>query len=285
MESLKTFRKPDTEHAWERVHQRLRADGLLPERRETVRMTTVRQWMVRAASVLVIIALGGLSYFLISDMRSSRLLTLETGTDNSTFVQTFEDGSVVYIADNSILNYPQTFRGARRKVSLRGEAFFDVVPREGQPFVIETNNAMIEVLGTAFNLRSYDDDFELIVEQGLVRVFLKDTPERQEVVGNWEMLTGMKGRMEKSTVIDRTYVSWKMNRMQFRDERLDNIASVVSRNYNIDIDFENEAIKERRMTVTFRDNSINTIAEVIAFSMELDYEITEDPGIVFRDRR
>jgi transmembrane sensor len=125
------------------------------------------------------------------------------------------------------------------------------------------------------------NDFELIVEEGYVKVTLRDLPGHSEIVGQWEMLTGTANRMEKYPVIDRTYLSWRMNRMQFRDEKLDNIAAVISKNYDVNIYFENDAIGDRRLNVTFHDNDINIIAEVIAFGLGLDYEIMPDSGIMF----
>ena len=190
MDYLRATKNVDTERAWTNVRDRLQKDGLIPEQREIVKISPVPSWVAYAAALLVLIAVGSLSYFLFSDLQSPRLMTLQTGADNSTFVQTFDDGSVVYIADNSVLNYPASFRGGQRKVSLSGEAFFDIKSRIDQPFVIGTNHAIIEVRGTAFNLKSCDNDFELIVEDGSVRVTLRDLPGHSEIVGRWEMLTG-----------------------------------------------------------------------------------------------
>ena len=166
-----------------------------------------------------------------------------------------------------------------------GEAFFDITPKSEQPFVIETSQALFEVMGTAFNLKCSDNDFELIVEEGLVKVSHVNVPGHSVIVSEWEMLTGFGNGMEKSPVIDRTYLSWRMNRMQFRDETVDNIISVISRNYNVSIDFEDDMIRERRITITFHNTAINTITEMIAFLLDLDYEILPDSRIVFRNKR
>ncbi len=284
MNNLKEYKKVDTDQAWEKVLYRLEKDGLIQEQTKSVLVSPVTRRLAYAATLLVIIAVGSLSYFLFSDLRSPKHLTLRTGTDNSTFVKTFEDGSVAYVADNSLLNYPEFFSGGQRKVFLSGEAFFDIIPDRDHPFLIETNHALIEVVGTAFNLKSCDDNFELIVEEGNVSVTLREMPGNSEIVGEWEMLTGNINRMKKSQVIDRTYLSWRMNRMQFRDEKLENIASVMGRNFNVNIYFEDDAIRNRRLTVTYHNNTIGTIAEVIAFSLGLDYEILPDSGIIFSDK-
>ena len=118
MDYLGANKNVDTERAWTNVRYRLQKDGLIPEQREIAKISPVPRWVAYAAALLVLIAVGSLSYFLFSDLQSPRLMTLQTGTDNSTFVQTFDDGSVVYVADNSVLNYPASFRSGQRKVSL-----------------------------------------------------------------------------------------------------------------------------------------------------------------------
>jgi transmembrane sensor len=70
-------------------------------------------------------------------------MTLRTGTDDNTFVQTLKDGSVVYIAGNSVLSYPEEFRGRERKVFFSGEAFFDIQNQTAQPFVVTTDRVVI----------------------------------------------------------------------------------------------------------------------------------------------
>ncbi len=284
MGSIKTYREVDVERAWNRVRGRLEEDGLVPDQNAVRRIMPVSRMASVAAALLALIAIGGLGYLFFSDPGSPELLTLQTGTGNHTLVQTFGDGSVVYMAGNSVLSYPAVFPKDHRKVALEGEAFFDIAQKSGQPFYIEAGNALVEVTGTAFNLKSDGNVFELIVEEGSVKVSMNDLPGYYEIVGEWEMLTGKAGKMEKSPVIDRTYLSWRMNRMQFRDEKLSNIAAVLDRNYNMQILFESDEIRERRLTVTFFENDIATIAEIIAFGLALDYEITEGPGILFRKK-
>lgn len=281
MEQLK-LRKIDTEKAWNNVIRRLEDDGLLKDSPDHAVKSApgrfIRPWMAYAASILVIVAAFSLRYLL--SHTEPAMITSESGPGNTTLIQTFSDGSIVYLAPNSTLNYPGEF-GEKRLISFSGEAFFDIY-NTTTPFIIETQRAVFEVLGTAFNLKCNDDDFELIVEEGVVKVSLRDFPDRQEVAGELEMLTGSGNSMRKSAVTDLTYLSWRLNRMQFRDEKLGNIASVVARNYGMQIHFEDEKIRERRLTVTFHQNDINTIADIIAFQFNLEYEMLGDSEIIFR---
>ena len=280
----KTFKEVDTDNAWMKVKQRLYTDDLLPEEKKIIQYSSLTSRIAYAATILLIVAVGSLSYLLFFDSPSSRFITLQTGADNSTFIQTLDDGSVVYMADNSVLDYPEFLDKGQRKVFFSGEAFFDVSHKTDQPFVIETNHALIEVLGTAFNIKSHDLDFEVIVEEGYVKVMPTNFPGHSEIISEWEMLSLVDNNMEKSPVIDRTYLSWRTNRMQFKDEKIANIASVISKNFNVNIYFEDESINERRLTVTFHNNAINTIAEVIATAYGLDYEILPDSDVLFRNK-
>jgi ferric-dicitrate binding protein FerR (iron transport regulator) len=287
MDQLETYKKVDTGKAWRQVHRRLQDDGLLNGEEETSGLTkgsVITRPLLYAASILLLIAAGGIGYFFFQ-AGSSDLLTLETGSGDNTFVQTFGDGSIAYLAGNSILRYPEEFKGSERKVYLSGEAFFDVQGQDGRPFVVATDRVVIEVLGTAFNLKSTESEFELIVEEGLVSITLIDFPGRSEMIGEWEMARGLGNRIETLPVVDRTYLSWRINKMQFRDERLGNIALVISKNYGVEIDFQNDSIRDRRLSVTFHNNDLNTIADVIAFSLDLEYEMAPDSGILFREKR
>ncbi len=284
MGASKTYSGIDTDRAWIRVHGRLADEGLIPDQDSISRVTPLSRRISVAAALVAVLAGWGLGYLLWPEGRGVELMTMRTEADNHTLVQTFGDGSIVYLAGNSVLRYPSVFAADSRKVTFEGEAFFDITERRGQPFVIETGKATVEVVGTAFNLKSSDEGFELIVEEGSVKVSVADLPGYHELVGEWEMLVGTGSSMEKFPVIDRTYLSWRMNRMQFKDEKLENIASVLSRNYNMQVYFGSDALRERRLTVTFADNDIETIARVIASGLGLDYELLPDPGILFSEK-
>ena len=79
-----------------------------------------------------------------------------------------------WMAGNTSLKFPEHFSSDRREVSLQGNALFEVAGNRKRPFVIETEDTRIEVLGTAFNVKSNDSSpFELSVQRGEVKVTLK----------------------------------------------------------------------------------------------------------------
>jgi ferric-dicitrate binding protein FerR (iron transport regulator) len=287
MDHSKTNQKVDTEKAWQQVRHRLQTEGLLPREARQTGLFLMQGRFRRiqyAATLLFLLALGAMGYYL-SGLNAPGVLTLQTGAGDNTFIRTFDDGTVVYLAGNTTLTYPEEFRGNQRKISFSGEAYFEIQPDSEMPFLIETENAVIKVLGTAFNLKSSPGNFEVIVEEGLVMVTLRENPKESGIAGKGEMLTGRDKSIEKSRFTDPAYLSWRMNRMQFRDEKLGNIAAVISRNFNIKIEFDNPGLTEHRLTATFHNSELNTIAEVIAFSFDLGYEILPGSNIIFREKR
>ena len=102
---------------------------------------------------LILLGVGAVVYLNLNREPAIAMVKLNTVNETNTLITTLEDGSVIYLAQNSLFSYPQDFESASRNVELKGEAFFDIAPNPDKPFIIETGEALIQVLGTAFNER------------------------------------------------------------------------------------------------------------------------------------
>jgi ferric-dicitrate binding protein FerR (iron transport regulator) len=270
----------DTDKAWEKLSGRLEADGLLPAPAKPKIRTLFPAWAGWAASLLILAVAGILLHNRTPDPLP--LLTENISPEKQTLVQFLEDGSVVYLADNARLAYPETFGESERKVVLEGEAFFDVSPKADQAFLVETRAALVEVLGTSFNVKATGQDaFELFVEEGVVRVSSRTDPAMTLLVEPGEMLSVTGNRFEKSTVSDNAPSAWKTTRMHFKDETLDNILRVINKNYHAGLRLA-EGQEGRRLTVTFYQNNLPTIIELISLSMDLQAVELPDSTILLR---
>ena len=126
------------------------------------------------AAVLIGVIWGTLYWVTGSDKELAQHLLTQENQGVSTLATTLEDGSVVLLAKETSLLYPKHFIADKREVSLQGNAFFDVAKKQGQPFWIDTEQAKIEVLGTAFSVQSDENaPFRLSVQRGIVKVTLK----------------------------------------------------------------------------------------------------------------
>lgn len=160
--------KRKTDRAWNTLYQRLDEEGLLSGRPASPFRSPAWKRGVAAAAVALLCLLISVTYLNRSGQDTDpNLLTRQNSETATTLVTTLEDGSVVYLAGNTSLKFPEHFSSDRREVSLQGNALFDVAGNHKRPFIIETEDTRIEVLGTAFNVKSNDSSpFELSVQRG-----------------------------------------------------------------------------------------------------------------------
>ncbi len=275
----------DTDKAWEVMYSRLEKDGLIEEHmthHEISMFQAIPFWMKWAASFLVLITTGVLMFSILTTNNKYQTLT---NKENNTMIQVLQDGSIVYLAHNSTLTYPSRFNRKQRTVSLHGQAFFDIQHNPDKPFFVDTETMSVKVLGTTFNIKSDDTGlFEILVEDGLVEV-QKRIPDGQRMeVRSGELLRVSDDTFYKAAARDMTASSWRTTRMQFKDETLENVLSVISRNYNTNLYIEHASLRSRRLTVTFYNNTLPTIIELICLSMDLEVEEHPDTGILFKPK-
>lgn len=149
------------------------------------------------------------------------------------------DGTKVWLNASTSLRFPTRFTGNERKIFLKGEAYFEVMENRQMPFHIEVGNDMkVEVLGTHFNIMSYEDenDTKTTLVEGKVKVTCQSntlvlSPSRQAI---WDKrkgsLTSAEADVEKA-------VAWKNGMIEFHDDDLPYIMRQVSRWYDVDISF------------------------------------------------
>jgi transmembrane sensor len=275
----------DTDKAWNVMYARLEKDGLIEEHmahHEISMFHAIPFWMKWAASFLVLITTG---LFLFSILTTDNQHQVLTNSENNTMIQVLQDGSIVYLAEHSTLTFPSRFNRKQRTVTLQGQAFFDIQYNPEKHFTVETETMNVKVLGTSFNIKSDNTGFfEILVEEGLVEV-QKRIPDGQIMeVGPGEQLSVSDNTFHKTISHDMTASSWRTTRMQFKDETLENVLSVISRNYNTRLYLEHDNLKSRRLTVTFYNNTLPTIIELICLSMDLEAEEHPDTSILFKPK-
>ncbi|MDE6348082.1 MAG: FecR family protein [Bacteroides sp.] len=156
------------------------------------------------------------------------------------------DGTKVHLNSLSSLRFPVTFEAGKREVELVGEAFFEV-SKAGTPFVVCTKGMQIEVLGTAFNVSAYPgEEYQTTLVCGSVKVnadggeslVLRPSQQALWMPGD--------GEMQVRTVDTAFYTSWVKGKINFKDRRLEEIMKTLSRWYNIEVKYANEALKNKR---------------------------------------
>jgi transmembrane sensor len=197
------------------------------------------------------------------------------------------DGTKVFLNADSKLIMPKTFSQNKREVELIGQAFFDVKSDRNRPFHIQTKNAVIEVLGTSFDVRSYQDEAEMkvAVRDGTVELRRHDDSENRLIVngGYRGTVSETKGLLAVELVDDPDlYFGWMDGRLIFRDTPIHEVISHIERWYDVSItyDLSDETIKNKRFTADLKTRSVREVLEVIQMSMNLGFEIDGDEIII-----
>lgn len=197
------------------------------------------------------------------------------------------DGTNVLLNADSKLIMPDRFNSDRREVELHGQAFFDVKTDRNRPFFIRTDNALVEVIGTSFDLSSYSNDSE-------VRVVVRDgTVELSELEGNGNKLVvneGYAGSLRRDVgsltiwKIDDPdyYFGWLEGRLNFKDTDFTDVIKHIERWYDVRIILElsDKSLLEKKFTSDLKTRSVKDVLEVISVSMNIDYEIDGEDVLI-----
>lgn len=196
---------------------------------------------------------------------------------------TLSDGSVIRLNHNSEVIISEDFMQGTREIELKGEAFFDVAHDPDQPFIIHANESDVEVLGTSFNVKSlpYQSNVQVAVVEG--RVAFKNvntTPESETL--SVTLSKGQYGYMDigkRTILVDdlavENYLAWKSGTFEFEDLTLQQVCTQLNRLYEIKCSYSNNEIQNLLLTASFSNESVEKTLEVIALSLDLEYEYNE----------
>lgn len=231
-----------------------------------------------AASLLILL---GITFLLdqTSENRSSYNSRITTSRAEQKKI-VLPDQTIVWLNSESQLSY-NTQKSGCREVLLSGEAFFEVAKDTLHPFIVKTQNINIKVLGTKFNVNSYEgnDKIETTVIEGHVAVSSRQNiagHEKLHLLANDQATFSKNDQKFNQTKVDaNAYSLWTQGQLCFKEEALPEIIKILERHFNIDITLNDETLKEYIFTATFeKDKSIKEILEVFKLTSPMDYSLT-----------
>lgn len=192
------------------------------------------------------------------------------------------DGTQVWLNSESQLKYPISFiEGVTRTVELiYGEAYFDVSPsteHKGSKFKVLNQSQEIEVLGTEFNIRAYKDESNIYTTLVEGNVLVSSVAANQILKPKEQANLNLNDNTIAIAAVNvYNEISWKDGVFSFRKKSLSEIMKVLSRWYDIDVEFVNDELKKARFNgVLGKDQKIEDILKTIkGFRVITDYEIT-----------
>jgi transmembrane sensor len=164
------------------------------------------------------------------------------------------DSTQVWLNVASTLEFSETFQTNKREVYLTGEAFFDVKHADNMPFIIHTGNVATTVLGTAFNIKAYpgQPDVVVAVKRGKVQVSrnhktMATLTKGQQVTVIATSEEGVIENKKESAVAD-----WTAGQLSYTSRPLFDILHDLERNYNVTIALNDNSLQQEIVTTSFR---------------------------------
>lgn len=194
-----------------------------------------------------------------------------------TFGITLSDGSKVTLNAGSELKYPVQFiaNEKNRTVFLNGEAYFEVAKNQKHPFIVNTQDMDVEVLGTQFNVTSYTDDTKTytVLVEGKVAVHNKLSSDDSKILNPNQRVFFEDNQLALETVNVEKYVGWVKGQLIFVDDPYTVIKNKLERKYNININNSYAALHDVSVTATFTNETIDEVLQTFQAYQPFDYTI------------
>ncbi|HEX8060515.1 MAG TPA: FecR domain-containing protein [Cyclobacteriaceae bacterium] len=263
----------DADEAWRKVQRKL------------VKTRTINWQPLRtAAGIVLIVTVGLFGYRYLTQQKTQ---TFALSTDDKIAHDTLPDGSTAVLNKRSSIEFEYNPREKTRKVKLKGEGFFEVKHEETKPFVIEADEALVRDIGTAFNIKSYPDKdtVEVVVESGVVQFYTLSNPGMMIGAGETGFYSKRTKTFSKLANADTNVLAYKTRMFAFHSTDLRSAIGQINEVYDSKIKLANDIIANCQVTVTFRNNELDEIVEILAETMGLTVERTDQNEIILNGQR
>lgn len=220
-----------------------------------------RRLLISAAAMLLFI----LSYFAIFNHQTEAVFQTSIGEQ---LTHTLPDASKVYLNANSKITYNPSIFTNQRIINLTGEAFFEV--EKGTPFIVQTKNDEIEVLGTSFSVYSRDEMLVVSCKTGSVQV--KDRLGYQKVLQAGQRLRTLNGALQaEEKVATNAIGEWKRGQSHFHSEHLEVVIKSIEHQFGVKIKLSPD-LKNEKFTGSFLHKDLETAFKMVLDPMNLKYK-------------
>ena len=167
------------------------------------------------------------------------------------------------------------FSKTNRRVTLEGEAYFEVVKDKSKPFIVTSGSVVTTVLGTAFNVNSKSDgSVKVTVAQGKVSVN-KEKTKVFLLPGDVATYRKTSDALLKAENDDLNFLTWKTGVIRFEDEPLVTVCAYLAQYYHTDIHVKNTALEKSRVTTTFDKVGLDQALSILSVTLDLKIEKTD----------
>jgi len=220
-------------------------------------------WL-KIAAILVMTGGIWMAYSLFGPDRYKDLIA-----ENQVLIEQLPDGSELTLNKNSEISYVRNFKKHRHVKLSKGDVFFNVAHDKAHPFVIDINKVSVTVVGTSFNIKRLNDETEIIVETGIVRVELNG--EKIELHKGEKILIGRPdAKLIKEKNTDQLYNYYRSNLFIANNTPLQKLVDVINEAYGSEISINDPSLAAETMTTTFKvTDGLEASLKVIMGTMDV----------------
>ncbi|MFY0653795.1 MAG: FecR domain-containing protein [Cyclobacteriaceae bacterium] len=288
---------PDQENIlWNQISSKLNLEGNIQRDADKTApgTTSIWNWKNLKIAVAVCLLIASIAVFGENFLNTYQgvaakeeiiLLKKETQAGEKLTVK-LPDGSIVKLNGASSIQYFSDFNNENRRISLEGEAFFDVAEDKTRPFMVTARNTTTTALGTTFNIQAYPEKKDVMVSlaTGKVRV---DQSNKEKLINNThylepgEQLQYASGvEPIKSTFDPKDIISWKDGIITFTNADQDAVLAKLERWYGVKINVENTRSKDWDMTAKFDNQSLENVLKSMSYTLNFEYTILKTDIII-----
>ena len=253
----------DTDKAWTNLRKKL------PVRSKTIPLH--RKWwdspfLKIAASILFLVAAGLFAYRIFT---TDSMRTIEVISETSMEADTLPDGSGVFLNRQTKIEYAFDKSKNTHTAKLVGEAYFNINHSEDKNFIVEAEGTFIKDIGTSFNVKAYPGSatIEVVVEEGEV-MFYTEGDQGIYLKANGKGIYDKRTRKFTVAEPEPNVTAYRTKFFSFSDHSLEEVVKTLNQVYSSRIVID-EQLKSCRLTVSFNDEEIDEIANVIAETLGL----------------
>ena len=199
------------------------------------------------------------------------------------------DGSLVVLNAASTLKYPLHFDEKLRKVSFTGEAYFEIAKlvdkqKKRIPFYVYSNNQIVEVLGTHFNINSYDNEeySKTTLFEGSVKITNEKSTAIAKILKPGQQAVIKRGDVQTKILIadEAQALAWKDGYFLFKNTNIKDVVNELERWYNVDIQYDDAMEFENITGYISRNVKISSVLKMLQLSGIVNYEISGSKIII-----
>lgn len=186
------------------------------------------------------------------------------------------DGTVAWLNAASSIKYPTAFVGAERRVEISGEIYFDVKKQNGKPFIVQSDDQEIKVLGTKFNVFAYP-------EESFVQTSLMEGKVQLDIKGRQLMLSpGVSSVYNKTANEIKTQrfdpeeiLAWQHGYFNFNSEHIESVMRKIARWYDVEVVYQGDMKGKFFSGTLSRSSNVRDILDIMALTETVKFKIVE----------